>query len=152
MTRLVATFLAATILPSCTILTKQQQKVVAQAESIGVAPIRRDKIIKVFGLNDIPSQRLDGSVRGGRMYFTETWEHSSGLSIKAFDSEYVGELKIVPGSIDAILNKPGRKASDFVGSPAIGPTRQTFQEILILRHDKAVFRSTEYQGESGPRE
>jgi hypothetical protein len=93
MTRLAASFLAASVLSSCAILTKQQRHVVAQAELIRSAPIKRDKIINVFGLKDIKSQRLDGSVRGGRMYFTETWEHRSGLSIKAFDSEYVGAMR-----------------------------------------------------------
>ncbi len=152
-TRFIAALTTAGLVSSCTLLTKQQQQVIAKAESIGTAPIRREKIVTVFDLKEIPSTRFGGSVRSGRMYFSETWQHPSGLSIIAFDSEYVGPLEIVPMSIDSIVNNPERKTSDFISSGTIDgvPTltstgqpkkRKTFHEILLKRQKKEVFRST----------
>ena len=121
---------------------------VAQAESIGAPPISRTKFLAAFGLEGQPGQRLDGSVRGRRMSFTETWEHASGLTITAYDSEYLGAIEITTGSIDHLLNPPrGRKASDFIGDPGIGDPRKTFEGFTVLQGDKPVFRSNRNQGE-----
>lgn len=153
MTRFIAALTTAGLISSCTVLTKQQQQVIAKAESIGTAPIRREKIVTVFDLKEIPSERSGGIVGSGRMYFSETWQHPSGLSIIAFDSEYVGPLEIVPMSIDSIVNNPERKTSDFISSgiingvPTITSTaqpkkRKTFHGIILMRQKKEVFRST----------
>jgi hypothetical protein len=81
------------------------------------------------------------------MYFTEIWEHGSGLSFKAWDSEYVGAVAITPGSIDAILNAKGTKASNRVGNPPPISARQSFEEFVVLRGDKVLYRSESQEGE-----
>ena len=139
--------LAAMILAGCGSLTEDQTHVLAEARAINRYPVKREVLLGALGLKGLPSQRLDGSVRSRRMSFTESWEHRSGLTVTAFDSEYVGKLTIVPGSIDKILNAPGRSPSDFVGTPYIGPARTTFEGIVVSKGDKILYRSTESQSE-----
>ena len=118
---------------------------------LAAVPFKREELLSAFGVEDRPSQRLDGSLRSSRMSFTETWEHPSGLTITAYDSEYAGDLKIVPGSIDSLINDPGRKPTDFIGDPGIGPPRKSFEQFVISQGDKMLFRSNENQCEQGVR-
>jgi hypothetical protein len=101
----------------------------------------------MLGIGDISSQQISGGVRGGRMSFIETWQHPSGLTVTAYDSEYVGELPIIRKSIDAILNDPNRHAADFVGASRTLPKRLTFEGFVITNGKTQVYSSKERDGE-----
>jgi hypothetical protein len=138
---------AALILAGCCRLTEDQEHLLGAARAINRYPVKRQVLLSRLGLEGLPSQRLDGSVRSRRMSFTESWEHGSGLTILAFDSEYAGGLAIVPGSIDEKLDAPGRKPADFFGTACIGPARKTFEGIMVSKGDEVLYRSTEGQRE-----
>lgn len=140
--------LAAMILAGCGRLTEDQEHLLDEARAINRYPVKRQVLLSRLGIEGLPSQRLDGSVRSRRMSFTESWKHGSGLTIMAFDSEYAGELAIVPGSIDEKLNAPGRRSTDFFGTPYIGLARTTFEGIVLSNGDKVLYRSTESQSET----
>jgi hypothetical protein len=134
---------ACSLITGCYSLTDDQQRVLTQARSVGPAPVRRTKLLTSLDLEQAASQRIDGGVRGGRMAFTEVWRHKSGLTITAYDSEYVGNLPIVRDDIvvHEVLNNPTWKPK------GIGPPRKTFDGFYVTRGQKELFRCDENQGE-----
>lgn len=98
-------------------------------------------------ISGISSEHVGGGVRGGRMSFLETWQHPSGLTITAYDSEYVGHLAITRESIDAILNNPNRNNTNFVGPLGVPQKRQTFEGFVITNGEIQVYSSKEAEGE-----
>ena len=142
-----AIVLAFAVSSGCSTPRTDQEQVLAEARALRNIPVKRSALVSSLGLEDLKSERFGGSIRGGRMYFTEIWEHGSGLTIKAWDSEYVGAVPITPGSIDEILNAQGTKSSNFVGSPALSPARQTFEEFVVLGGGKVLYRSETQEGE-----
>jgi len=144
-----AFILAFAVLTSCSGPKNEQERLVAQARSVQHIPVKRGVFVASLGLEGLPSHRFGGSIRGGRMIFMESWEHSSGLTIKAWDSEYVGPVTITPGSIDQILNARGWKGTDLIGDPSLIPARQSFEEFVVLLGDKVLYRSKIQEGEQG---
>ena len=134
---------ACSLLMGCYSLTDDQQRVLTQARSVGPAPVKRSKLLTTLDLAQEASQRSHGGVRGGRMAFTEIWQHKSGLTITAYDSEYVGNLPIVRNDIlvDEVLNKPTWKPTD------ISPPRKTFEGFYVSSGKKELFSCDENQGE-----
>jgi hypothetical protein len=134
---------ACSLIVGCYSLTDDQQRVLTQARSVGPVPVKRAKLLTTLDLKQDASQRLNGGVRGGRMTFTENWQHKSGLTITAYDSEYVGNLPIMRESIDEILNNPTRKPSGIV------PPRKTFEGFRVSTGKKVIFSCDENQDEPG---
>lgn len=77
------------------------------------------------------------------MIFTEAWLHPSGLTIKGFDSKYVGPLKITAGNIDTVVSGSPPPPSNR----GVGPPRKFFEGFAILRGDSERYLSDPNQGE-----
>ena len=142
---------ACSLITGCYSLTDDQQRVLTQARSVGPAPVKRTKLQTSFDLEQAASQRSHGGVRGGRMVFTEVWQHKSGLTITAYDSEYVGNLPIVRDDIlvHEVLNNPTWKAT------GIDPPRTTFEGFYVSKGKKELFSCGEHlaapDGEKPPK-
>jgi hypothetical protein len=134
----------------CSTVLKEQQQVVDRASRIGRYPVSRDAMIKVFNLGAIHSERASGDVRGGQMWFTETWLLPSGLKATGWDSEYVGTLKINGHSIEDILNGTDRTwafrgAGDFIDPfPELSPRRSFKRVTVSTSRDRLIFDSMDF--------
>ena len=131
----------------CTNLTEEQEGMLEKARLVQNFPVKRSSLVSILEIGDISSEQLGGGVRGGRMSFIETWQHPSGLTITAYDSEYVGDMAIIRESIDAILNNPNRKATDFVRTLGAPPPRPTFEGFVVTKGDTKIYTSTETESE-----
>lgn len=115
-----------------------QAQLLNEARSINLYPVNRYDLLDGLGLEGLPSQRDGGSIRNGRMSFTESWEHSSGLTVIAYDSENVGAAEILPGKISEILNRtPPVSGIDL--------RRTSFKGFIIKRGDSVIHCSDSKQ-------
>ena len=134
---------------SCSSVSKDQKLVIDQVSLIHKFPVSRSTLTKSLNLDSIQSERIDGGVRGGHMWFIETWQLPTGTKVTGWDSEYVGAMKITERSIDDILNDPNRTLipetpGDFINPFAGFPPRQTFKRITVSTAlDKLIFDSME---------
>ena len=80
------------------------------------------------------------------MFFMERWEHGSGLTVKAWDSKFVGDIAITRGSIDEILKNQAKNGSDDVGDPD-WTAHGSFEEFVVLRGDRVLYSSSTQEGE-----
>jgi len=142
LTRITAALLAASLLASCASTTPEQNRLLVQARSIGSPPFKRSALVKGLGLEGLKSQQIVGGIRSGQISVSETWDHPSGLTIDAYDWEYVGSVEITAEFIDGILEQPGRKLGDFVGNPAIDRPRKSFESLVISKRGKVLYSST----------
>ena len=130
---------------SCTNLTPQQSLLVEKAQAIEIYPVTRKTLIKTLDLREVQSQTLGGGMRGGRATFTEHWTHPCGLSILAYDSEYVGPSSTNGQSIDLILNGDPSDFDSIVKPPA---PRKSFDTLIIftdsgkLKYDSQSIKNT----------
>jgi hypothetical protein len=133
----------------CSTVSKEQQQVVDRVARFGRYPVSRAAIIKVFDLGAIHSERVSGGVRGGQMWFTETWTLPSGLKLTGWDSEYVGEIRINERSIDDILNNSDRSRiqsgiGDFVDPFPEISLRNSFKRVTVATtRDRQIFDSAD---------
>ncbi|MBB5353965.1 hypothetical protein HNR46_004236 [Haloferula luteola] len=87
---------------------------------------------------------------GGCLRFSEVWHHPSGLTITAYDREYVGrDGTVARDYIDAILNGREPKQSDYLRALKDDSPRETFEIVLISKGTKVLYRSNKNQGEQG---
>jgi hypothetical protein len=132
----------------CSTISKEQQQVVAHVTRIGRYPVSRAAIIKLFDLGAIHSERVSGGVRGGQMWFTETWTLPSGLKLTGWDSEDVGAIRINGRSIDYILNNPESRIrsgmGDFVDPFPEISLRKSFKRVTVATtRDRQIFDSVD---------
>ena len=126
----------ASCIVSCSVNSKDKRLVIERAKSIQSFPVSRSQLITTFNLDSIQSERMDGSVRGGRMIFIESWMHPSGLKVTGYTSEHVGPLTIKKGNIDEIVNRaPPPKGVAF------GPPRMSFEGFSITSGDTLLYQS-----------
>lgn len=147
MHRVLALIFSTLVSWGCSSSRKDQEQLLAGAKSVHQLPVERSVLVASLGLGGLKSERYGGSIRGGRMFFMESWQHGSGLTVKAWDSEYVGVIAVTRGSIDEILKTQGRKDGDYVGAPDPTPARGSFEEFVVLRGDKVLYRSTTQEAE-----
>jgi len=150
MHRVLAIILTTVFSWGCSGPGNDQEQLLAGARSVRQLPVKRAVLMASLGLDGLKSERYGGSIRGGRMFFMESWQHGSGLSVKAWDSEYVGDVAITRCSIDDILKAQGEKAGDDAVNHDSSPARVSFQEFVVLRGDKVLY-SSETQGEQAMR-
>lgn len=147
--RLLLSIIPMLIACGCSTVSKEQKQVVDRISGIGRYPVSRAAIIKVFDLGSIHSERVSGGVRGGQMWFTETWELPSGLRLTGWDSEYVGAIKINERPIDDILNNPDRSRiqsgiGDFLDPFPEISLRKSFKRVTIAtKRDRQIFDSVD---------
>ena len=83
-------------------------------------------------------------MRSGQMIFVELWTHPSGLTIKAFDCEYVGPIEVTPEMVDGMIDGsaliPGTRVR-------INAPRKSFNGFTISRGDSVIYNSHKHQGE-----
>ena len=120
----------------CGSISKDQQNVINCVARLGPYPVSRSTVIKDLNLMSLESERTGGRVPGGFMWFLESWNLPTGLEVKAFDSEYVGAMKINGWSIDDILNNPDRTPTsidlgNIVQHNPERPPQNSFDRITV---------------------
>jgi len=143
--RIFLAILSGASLVGCVGVDAEKEAVVAKARAIHGFPVSRDTLLVSFDLGKKSGVRLDGGIRNGWMSHTETWEHSSGLTITASDFQFVGGKVVIDRrSIDEILNDQSRTAEDFVGEPFfMGPPHESFHSFAVMDGKKVLFQSEE---------
>jgi hypothetical protein len=114
-----ASFLAV----SCAVISPDTKRAVSSAQEFSTFSIQRSVLVALLGLSRIESERSISGVRGGRVFYSEIWTLPDGSEIRAFDSKFVGEVTIIPGNIDKLLNTPTK---------IIIPPRKSFSSLLIV--------------------
>ena len=159
-----ALVLAPLLAVSCATVSPQDVELVNRAKTIRKYPISRNALVKKLELQPIKSERIGGSVRGGNMLFTESWTFPNGTEVTGWDSEYVGNEKLIPADIDALLAKsekvvtkaeidaliakyddPSGPPGDFIhpiGTEFYLRPRKTFNSVVITSaRGKMLFNS-----------
>ena len=78
------------------------------------------------------------------MILVESWGHASGLTVRAFDTEYVGPFRLTGEFLDGLIDGTGT----FPGTNVkINSPRKTFNGFTISRGESELYNSREYQGE-----
>jgi hypothetical protein len=149
--RNLAIALAFATLTGCQGPKNEQERLVAQARSVQHLPVKRAEFMAFLGLEGLPSRRFGGSIRSGRMIFMESWNHGAGLTVKAWDSEYVRDIAITPTPIDHVLNTHGIESAHIIGEASLAPARESFEEFVVLLGDKVLYRSGPQETEQGSR-
>ena len=90
--------------------------------------------------NPISGRRFGGGIRNGYIILEESWEHTSGLTVSAFDAEYVGAIETTSEFVDGIIDGTGKfpKTSRLINSP-----RNKFNGFVISRGDSEIYNSRE---------
>jgi hypothetical protein len=145
MIRLLASLILVATSSGCARISDDEARLLAQAKSVQHFPILRSTLLTTLGLHEAQSERTGGRIRSGHIQFSETWQLQSGLSVIAYDSQYVSrDAVITRESINDILSNPDRRSKVIVGG---GSPRDTFNGFSIFKGDKVIYRSDANQGE-----
>ena len=148
MTRFLLILAHVAIFSGCARISDDEAQLLTMAKGINRFPVQRTELITTLGLNGGSSEGSGGGIRSGHMHFFETWHHPSGLTVVAYDSEYVGrDVVITRESIAEILNDPNRSSTDFIGVSANNHPRDTFNGFSISKGDRVLYRSKNKQAE-----
>lgn len=131
-TQSLATLCITTLLAvSCATMSPHEMDIVNRAKTIQKNPVPRKTLIKTLGLQSFPSEPLSGgSMRGGNMLFNETWTLASGITLIAYDREFIGDVPIQGDNYDVILGNQHGKATRNP-KPKSLPARKSFESISI---------------------
>lgn len=128
----------AILMPGCIVLSSAEKNLITRARLIHHQPVTRTEFITALGLDPDSGQRGGGSMRSGQMIFEESWRDSSGLTVRAFDCEWVGPIEITPKMIDGMIDGtstiPGTKVR-------INAARKSFNGFTISRGDSVIYNS-----------
>lgn len=143
-TRIAISIAVAMSMTGCVMLSSEEEKLITNARLIHHQPVSRKELVTALHLSPDSGQRGGGSMRSGQMIFEESWTHSSGLTVRAFDSEWVGPIRINPKMLDGIIDGtatiPGTKVR-------INAARKSFNGFTISRSDSVIYNSHKNQGE-----
>ena len=96
-----------------------QKQLLHTARAINNFPVKRETFISTLSLEENSSRR-SSSIIGHGLFYRETWEHESGLSITATDAEHANlrydqESKemITPIIVKCQQNEATRSSFDF---------------------------------------
>ena len=146
--RIILSVLAISSISSCSNINTEQHRVISQIYKIDAFPVSRTTLVNALELESIPSNRVSGGVRGGRIWYLETWTLPNGSKVTAWDSEYVGDVPITRRSIDENLNNPDRtriqkEPRDFVVPFPKPPARLQFDRLTVSNaRQRVIFDST----------
>jgi hypothetical protein len=146
-TRISISVAVAMSLTGCVMLSSEEEKLITSARLIHHQPVSRTELVTALHLAPDSAQRGDGNMRSGQMIFEESWTHSSGLTVRAFDCEWVGPIentpKMIDGMIDGTATIPGTKVRT-------NAARKSFNGFTISRGDSVIYNSHKAQeGEQG---
>ena len=132
---------------SCVMLSPEEKNVITKARMIHHYPIGRTELIETLGLDRASGERSGGGIRSGQMIFKESWTTLSGLTICAFDCEYVGPIQITSEMMDGIIDGTATIPSTRV---RINAPRKSFNGFTISRGHSVLYNSRKAQeGEQG---
>ncbi|MEK7951802.1 hypothetical protein [Luteolibacter soli] len=144
-------------LSACTGLSPEKEAVITKARLIRDFPVSRATLLASLGIEKPIGQRSEGSIGRSWASHMETWQHATGLTITAYDHEFVPAIDrksiddILNGrlsaadrdSIDDIINGRPQKPVAFTRQPAAAVTLKSFDGFSVKDGRKVLFQAGE---------
>ena len=121
-------------------MSSEEKAVIAKARSLNHFPVGRNELVHTLALDPESGQRFGGGIRNGYMILEESWKCAPGLTVRAFDTEYIGPIPLTGEMVDGIIDGTGT----FPGTNVrINSPRKTFNGFMIVRGNSELYNSRE---------